>query len=72
MLAEADKQYNKECDEIARLDKSGELFVFSPSKKLKIDTLESDLSKLIKLYFLGYNDTKKRMNDLITYLNVEG
>ena len=72
VLAEADKQYNKECDEIARLDKSGELFVFSPSKKLKIDTLESDLSKLIKLYFLGYNDTKKRMNDLITYLNVEG
>lgn len=67
-LAEGDERYNNQCNEIAKLSKSKDIFVFSPSKKLKIDTLENDLSKLIKLYFLGYNDTKKRLRELKTYL----
>lgn len=71
-MADGDVRYNEQCNEIESLEKEGKIFVFSPSKKLKIDTLESDLSKLIKLYFLGYNDTKKRMDELISYLNAEG
>lgn len=71
VLAECDEHYNRECDEIAQLEESGELFVFSPSKKLKIDTFESDISKLLKLYFLGYNDTKRRIGELISYLDAK-
>ena len=71
-IADGDERYNEQCNEIEALEKAGKIFVLSPSKKLKIDTLEGDLSKLIKLYFLGYNDTKKRMGELKSYLNAEG
>lgn len=72
VMANGDERYNEQCNEIEKLENEGKIFVLSPSKKIKVDTLESDLSKLIKLYFLGYNDTKKRMCELKSYLNAEG
>lgn len=71
-LAGGDERYNKQCDELERLEKDGTLIVLSPSKNIRIDTLEKDIEKLGEWYFLGYNDTKKRLPEIISYLDAEG
>lgn len=72
VLAEGDERYNKQCDELECLEQNGRVFIISPSKNIKIDTLEKDVEKLGEWYFLGYNDTKKKLPELISYLNAEG
>lgn len=71
-LAEGDERYNKQCDELEHLEKTGRIVTLSPSKNIKIDTLEKDVEKLGEWYFLGYNDTKERLPKIFSYLNAEG
>lgn len=70
-LAVADKKYNHQCDEILSLGKKGRVFVISPSQPIMISRLEGDMEKLGGLYYLGYDDAKRRMSALKEYLGLQ-
>lgn len=60
--------YNKECDEIDRLEKEGRIFVIAPSEHVTVKRVESNMNKLGHLYWLGYNDAKSSFFALNKYL----
>lgn len=68
-LAKSDISYNEQCDEIDELKKQGRIFVISPSKPVEVSRLEPDMEKLGDLYFLGVNDARRILPDLINYLD---
>lgn len=67
-LAESNADYNRLCDDIARLQREGRVFVLSPSRFMDIGRMESDLEKLGEWYWLGYRDAKNAMPALRNYL----
>lgn len=68
VLSVNDITYNKQCDEIDELKKQGRIFVISPSEPVEVSRLESDMEKLGDLYFLGVNDARRLLPDLLRYL----
>ena len=60
--------YNKECDEIDRLEQEGRIFVIAPSEHVTVKRVESNMNKLGHLYWLGYNDAKNSLFALNKYL----
>ncbi|MBQ8227451.1 MAG: patatin family protein [Clostridia bacterium] len=68
VLAKSDEYYNRECDELDELQKSGRVFVISPSDPVTVSRMESDMEKLGELYFLGYEDAKRNFEALKEYL----
>ncbi len=68
-LKRSNVDYNKQCDEIDRLEKEGRIFVIEPSAHESVSRLEADIEKLGDWYFLGYNDMKEKMDALKEYLN---
>ena len=69
-LARSDEDYNRQCDEIEKLRREKRIFVISPSKPVNVGRIEGDMEKLGKLYYLGYEDAKKQMKDLMDYLSI--
>ena len=67
-LETSNSAYNRQCEEILELEKSGRFFVLYPSSKVTISRLESDMEKLGALYWQGYNDTHDRLDLLKEYL----
>lgn len=67
-LDNTNAEYNRQCDEIEQLRKEGRLFVISPSKAVKVGRLETDMEKLGKLYYMGYEDVKGQLEELKKYL----
>lgn len=53
------EQYNASLDYIEKEEKNGSVFVFRPSKEIKVGRVERDKNKLLDLYQLGYNDAKQ-------------
>ena len=68
-LSGVNQKYNRECDEMVELEKSGRIFVIAPSEPVTVRRLESDMEKLGDLYWLGYHDTEKSIEDLKKYLH---
>lgn len=60
--------YNHQCDNMQKLHKSGDIFVISPSEPINVGRFEGDLDTLRKLYELGYNDVKNKLEKLRAYL----
>ena len=69
VLDESAVRYNEQCDEMDRLSKEGRIFMIEPSECVTVSRLESDMEKLGKLYWLGYNDGLKTLESLKNYLN---
>ena len=69
-VSESDKNYNAQCDEIDELEKSGRVFVISPSETVEVGRFEGNLDKLSDLYHMGYIDTLKKLSDLRKYLEI--
>lgn len=67
-LAVSNADYNAQCDETEKLHSEGRLFRFAPSQPVTVGRVEKDMEKLGELYFLGYNDCMKQIEDLKTYL----
>ena len=67
-LSFSDEDYNRQCDEIDVLEKTGRIFVISPSEPVTVGRLEKDMEKLGELYHLGYDDTMNRLEELKEYL----
>ena len=60
--------YNATLDEVTRLEEQGEVFVFRPSKKVKISRLERDPRKILAMYELGRQDALNRLGALSDFL----
>ncbi|KEI01142.1 patatin-like phospholipase family protein [Clostridium botulinum] len=58
------KEYNETLDYIEMLEKRDEIIVIRPSIDLKVDRLEKRVEKLQELYDLGYQDAKKRYDNI--------
>ncbi|MEA4827396.1 patatin-like phospholipase family protein [Clostridium sp. JNZ J1-5] len=65
------KVYNETLDYIEELEDKNQIFIIRPSKDLKVDRLEKNQDKLKELYELGYNDTKRRYESIIKWINGE-
>lgn len=70
-LAASNRNYNRQCDELERLQAEGRLFSIAPSRFEKIARLESDMEKLGGWYWLGYRDMQTSMDKLKAYLEQE-
>lgn len=67
-LATSDVDYNRQCDEIEQLHEEGSLLRIAPSQPVEVSRLESDVEKLGKLYWLGWQDAANSLDDIIDYL----
>ena len=67
-LANSNRDYNHQCDEIRKLENDGRIFVIAPSQKVTVGRLEGDMDKLGSLYWLGYRDTVNLIDSLRDYL----
>lgn len=67
-LGRSDRDYNRQCDEIERLEKAGRVFVLKPARKVMVGRIEGDMEKLDALYWQGYRDTVERIDALKEYL----
>lgn len=67
-LRESDIEYNRECDELAKLKEAGRIFMICPSEPPAVGRIEKDMEKLGELYYLGYNDAMRCMVALKAYL----
>ena len=61
-------RYNACLDHIASQEAAGSAFVIAPEEKLPIGVVTHSKEKLKVLYDLGYNDTAKRMDALLAFL----
>ena len=68
-LDKSNGSYNRQCDEIEKLEKEGRIFVISPSQKVTVSRLESNMDKLADLYWLGFNDALASIGRLKEYLS---
>lgn len=67
-LNDRPNMYNRQCDTLDRLVQGGSVFRISPSEPVTVGRLESNVSKLEQLYWLGYQDAKKQLTNLYDYL----
>ena len=67
-LSESAKDYNRQCDEIEKLNMEGRLLRFAPSEPVNVSRLEGDLEKLGELYWLGWNDCIAALGEIREYL----
>lgn len=67
-LKERHIHYNEILREIDEMEKNKEIFVIRPSSPVVISRLEKDENKLKALYKQGYEDAKKRYEELVEFL----
>ena len=60
--------YNDCLDEIMKAEKAGEIFVIRPSRTVSIGRLETDKTKLLRMYRLGVYDARNTLGALREYL----
>lgn len=62
------EMYNKETEELARLEKEGAVFVIRPSEKIVTNIVERDSKRLGDIYKLGVSDMTAQLEKLRAYL----
>lgn len=67
-LADSNRDYNRQCDEIERLHAEGRLMRLAPSMPVTVSRIEGDLEKLGALYQLGWNDCIDALEEMRAYL----
>ncbi len=68
IIAHSHDGYNRECDELEKLNNEGRIFMISPSKPITIGRLEKHVDKLAALYNDGLEDAKNIYPELLKYL----
>ncbi|HJJ48584.1 MAG TPA: patatin family protein [Methanocorpusculum sp.] len=61
-------RYNACLEYAAAQEAAGRTFVIAPEKPLSIGAVTHSREKLEELYHIGYNDTAKRMDNLLSFL----
>lgn len=62
------ERYNSTLEKIDRLEEEGKIFVFRPSRKVKVSRIEKNPDKVKEMYALGIEDANNKMSKLIEYL----
>lgn len=70
-LKDSDARYNRECDELERLEEEGRVFCIAPSIPPTVSRLEPDIEKLGELYELGRKDALASLPALKRYLGIK-
>lgn len=70
VLDRSPEDYNRQCDELDQLERSGRVFVLAPSQPVTVRRIESDMEKLGDLYWLGYHDALDHLEAMKEYLGV--
>ena len=65
------ENYNKTLDLINEEEKKGNIFVFRPSKFIKVGRVEKDVNIINEQYELGMSDCEERLNSLKKYLGIK-
>ena len=65
---QTNKRYNKQVEEILRLEKDNKIFCIRPSKGIKIGRMEKDERTILKQYNLGREDYSNIREELKKYL----
>lgn len=60
--------YNKTLDELALMEKRGEVFIIRPKTPVSISRLEKNVDKLKVLYEQGYQDAQHCYDDLMKFI----
>lgn len=61
--------YNLSLDIISSLEKKKEIFVFRPSRYIKVGRIEKNVKVIQEMYRLGYDDAHQQLDALKEYLN---
>lgn len=67
-LEEMDVNYNRQCEALEMLQEQKRIYVIAPSQPVTVGRLEPDLEKLGSLYWMGYYDTRRQIQDIRRYL----
>lgn len=62
------KDYNDSVQDIREMEKEGQVFVIRPSVELDIGRMETNLSKIQLVYYIGRKDAEARLEALKTWL----
>ena len=62
------KMYNETLDLVNKLEKKKEIFVFRPSRDLKLSRVEKNPDKLQAMYDLGIQDFNNNLTKLNKFL----
>ena len=65
------ERYNATLDLIDQLEKSGEIFVMRPSRKVEIKRLERNPRRILEMYELGRSDAKNKLLAMKKFLGLE-
>ena len=60
--------YNKQAEELQKMEKSKQIFCIAPKEPVKVGRLEHNVKKLKDLYEKGYADAKESFDEMIEYL----
>jgi predicted patatin/cPLA2 family phospholipase len=63
-------EYNRAYRALARMQESGEIFLFRPPAPVAVASLEHDPKKLYDLWLIGYKEAQKNLEALTRYLGV--
>lgn len=63
------ENYNAQCEDVARLEAEGKIFVIRPEHSLEIGRLERDPERLQAVYDRGFEEGQKQIGALKAYLN---
>lgn len=61
-------RYNRALDRLAKLETEGKVFIFRPSRFIKISDIERNKKKIADLYELGKKDAHTKMPELLKFL----
>jgi len=63
-------RYNQALDKLAKLETEGKVFIYRPSRFIKISQIETNKRKIAELYDLGKEDAQHKMAELLKFLEV--
>ncbi|MCR5732910.1 MAG: patatin family protein [Sphaerochaetaceae bacterium] len=67
-LSNMSENYNKQMDELEKLEKEGKLLLIAPKKPVNVSRVEPDVEKLGKLYWEGYQEGKDYIEEVRKYI----
>lgn len=68
LIRDKHNRYNKCIEYLKSLEEDKDVFIFRPSRKIKLGHYDKNIKKIRELYNLGYEDGKNNYNQLLDWL----